>query len=184
MITAHIQDHYGSKSGLLNFSIHQLKLWLGRYRPAQDLTQIKRLVFICSGNICRSPFAEKVARAKGFDAISFGLDCRGGDAANERATALAGAHQGLMEQHRSQNLRDYSAHAGDLLLVMEPEQLTRTKAQLPNSEVALLGLWCKPSVAYLHDPYAASEAFFERCLSAIEDATTHLVESIYAANQN
>ena len=48
-----------------------------------------RLVFVCSGNICRSPFAAEYARALGLPSASFGLHADDGAAANPQALAAA-----------------------------------------------------------------------------------------------
>ena len=97
-------DHrYVHRTAILNLrsiipSRHTRRAWyyglgarLGLYRqygPA-DRGEVRRLVFVCKGNICRSPFAEAVARAAGADAVSYGLDARDGLPANPSAIRTA-----------------------------------------------------------------------------------------------
>lgn len=79
MLTDWIADKYGSKKGLLRFWHFNMRALLGAYKSQNRSSQpFKRLVFLCSGNICRSPYGEVVARSLGIDTISFGLHCRGG----------------------------------------------------------------------------------------------------------
>ena len=75
VIRQFINDNYGSKRGFLNGYKYKLLFSLGFYRSYQkiDFNAVNRLVFICSGNICRSAFGEYMAKAKGLNAVSYGL---------------------------------------------------------------------------------------------------------------
>jgi protein-tyrosine phosphatase len=48
-----------------------------------------RVLFVCTGNICRSPFAEAVARSEGLDAESAGLEAYAGAGPTDDAIAVA-----------------------------------------------------------------------------------------------
>jgi len=87
-----------------------------------DFSRVSRLVFVCSGNICRSPFGAFYAREKGLEVDSCGLHTRGGDPADPRAVAFAERLGIDMMPHRTKNISDYEPRDGDLLLVMEPGQ--------------------------------------------------------------
>ena len=82
-VTHYIKNRFGSKRGLLNAVTYSIRSLLGFYKKHQavSLSKSTRFIFICSGNICRSPLAEYVAKQQGAQAISFGLHTRGGDPA-------------------------------------------------------------------------------------------------------
>jgi protein-tyrosine phosphatase len=166
-----IRDRFGSKRGLVNLMRARLGDALGAFRAQReiDFEQVRRLVFVCSGNICRSPFGAEYARSRGLESDSCGLHTRGGDPADPRAIAFA-ADRGIdLSAHRTKNIRDYRPEPGDLLLAMEPGQLRELQAharerQWPDRvQLSILPLFKRLPSPYLHDPYSASPAFFEHC---------------------
>jgi protein-tyrosine phosphatase len=146
----------------------------GLYRQYQrvDWDQVQRLVFVCSGNICRSPYAAERARSQGIAAISFGVDARGGAGANAAAIRLA-QEAGLdLGRHVSMRATDYQSAPGDLLLAMEPLQLAALQTTIGRNGVqaSLLGLWCRRPLPFLPDPYGNSDGCFRHVFSLIDTA--------------
>src|SRR5690349_21297071 len=78
---------------------------LGLYRRYKqvDWSRVERLVFVCSGNICRSPYAAEYARSLGIPIASFGVDTRGNDTANDVASKVAAARGVDLSNHRSRS---------------------------------------------------------------------------------
>ena len=113
-----IAERYGGKRALLTFVLAQARMYAtGLARPLlPDLKSVKRLVFVCQGNICRSPFAEKLALAQGIPAISFGLAATSGTAANPTALEVAQIRGVSLETHQSLNIMEYAPLPGDLVL--------------------------------------------------------------------
>lgn len=149
----------------------------GFYRQYRrlDWDRVQRLVFVCKGNICRSPYAAELARSRGLPAISFGLDTRGGDAADSSAMR-AGNRAGVdLSRHVSSRVIDYQRRAGDLLLAMEPVQLEPLRALAAGQvQVTLLGLWCDRQIPYLPDPYGRRDGCFARVFELIGEAITNI----------
>jgi protein-tyrosine phosphatase len=181
IITQYIKNRFGSKRGFLNAFLCALKLRLGGYRLYQSvpLDKISRLIFICSGNICRSPLAEYVAKNCGAPAISFGLHCRGGDPADSRAITFAKTLNIDLTPHLTQNISTYIPQAGDLLVGMEPRHAQELEhlfgARVP---ITLAGLWLEKKQAYIHDPYNANSEFFDWCEHQVALAIESLTKSI------
>lgn len=176
--TGFIKNRYGSKKGLLRFCYYEVLRYLGFYKALTqiDLQQVKRLVFVCQGNICRSPLGEAVAKAQGSPATSFGLNTRGGDGADPRAIGWAKA-QGLdLSSHRTQRVDQYQPQQGDLLVAMEPAHVKKLQASFSAApvQITLAGLWLKKPFAYLHDPYNTNIVYFERCESCVNEITKAL----------
>ena len=175
-----IKNRYGSKKGMLRYYKYKLLLCLGLYKKYQkiDLTKIERLVFVCSGNICRSPLAEVQAKKMGFKAVSYGLHCAGGAPADPRAIEFAHKNNLDLTGHESVNIKDYQFSEGDLVVGMEPAHIKPIEAQgIPKECVAVLGWWLKPKRLYIHDPYNTEPYFFEYCESLVVSAVEAMIES-------
>lgn len=174
-----IKNRYGSKRGLLRYIRFEFLRLCGAYRPLKkiDFTKVKRLVFVCHGNICRSPLAEAVARKHNLIATSFGLDTRGGAPADPRAVAWAKEHGYDLDQHVTRRVNQYVPQDGDLLVGMEPKHIVLLRdifAEKP-LQITLAGLWLPKPVAYLHDPYNANSHYFSLCEKSVSDAVNNLI---------
>lgn len=181
-VTETIKNRYGSKKGLLRYIAYELLRMLGVYRELAniDFAKVKRLVFVCHGNICRSPLGEAVARQQGIPAISFGLGTRGNDPADPRAIAWAQANGYNLQEHITKRVDQYEPQEGDLLIGMEPKHIRELHAHFAQApvQITLIGLWLKSSLAYLHDPYNAKPEFFSHCESLVAESTKGLLGAI------
>lgn len=137
-----------------------------------EWSSVKRLVFVCKGNICRSPYAEARARIMGLPCSSFGLEAETGAPADP--TAMRGARaRGLdLTQHRAQTARQFPMAAGDLLMAMEPWHVAALQSRpMPiGTQVTLLGMWCNPIRPHLEDPFGLSDDYFQTCFGIIDNA--------------
>ena len=179
-----IGDNYGSRRGLLRYLQHEAN-W--RFRPGRwtipPLVGIQRLVFVCKGNICRSAMAEVVARSVSFPACSYGLDTHFDKPANPGMVRAARQIGYDLESHQTTPFDDYAHATGDLLLVFEPRHLELLRAGPGEHwDIALLGAWASPRLAYIHDPYGGSECYFRRVALRIEGAVKQLVASTRSQN--
>ena len=142
-----------------------------------------RILFVCAGNICRSPYAEGRARALGFPTASIGLSGISGQPADPQALATAGLLGLDLERHVSRNIADFAAEPGDLLVALEPRQAEALSARYAGDaavQVTLLGLWSKPRRAHLHDPHTLSPAYFRTCFALIDGAVATLLAKVRA----
>ena len=95
---------------------------------------MKRILFICTGNTCRSPLAEGIARKilrdstrHDVEVSSAGTDAWDGGAATDEAL-LVGIERGLdMGAHKSRKLTREIVRDADLILAMSPQHLTAAK---------------------------------------------------------
>src|SRR5690606_1450921 len=145
--------------GFLKYYAFLAKYHLGNFKlySAIDWGRVERLVFVCHGNMCRSPLGEGVSRAGGVDAVSCGLYCRDGAGANPRAISYAESVGLSLEQHKTQNIKHYFSRRTDLMVAMEPEHLNLLAIHRGGAQVTLAGLWAKSPSPYIHDPYNASD---------------------------
>jgi protein-tyrosine phosphatase len=177
-----IKNRYGSKRGLLRYIRFEIFRLCGAYRSLKkiDFTKVKRLVFVCHGNICRSPLAEAVARKYNLPTTSFGLDTRGGAPADPRAVVWANANGYDLDQHLTRRIDQYIPQEGDLLIGMEPKHVLRLKKIFLEKpvQITLAGLWLPKPLAYLHDPYSTNKQYFERCESLVNLVVIRLKEKL------
>jgi hypothetical protein len=62
---------------------------------------------------------------------------------------------------------------------MEPWQAEAVASISNNScAISLLGLWMKPELPYIHDPYSSSLVYFEKCFNQIEKSVCGLAKKI------
>lgn len=181
-----INQRYGSKRGWLNHRKAQVADWLGHWRPYKDIDwdRVDRLVFICMGNICRSPLAECVALDEGYNAISMGVDCTPGMPADPRAIRFGSRYSYDLSAHRTTLLKDSPILSGDLLIGMDSHHIDALRSRDPHpAQVTLLGLWHSKPTAYIHDPYSTDEGFFDQCEQFVVDATKQLLKSAHHARK-
>ncbi len=106
------------------------------------------LLFVCTGNTCRSPMAEAIARsmaaARGLDDLrvsSAGTSAWDGAPASD-AALLVSMERGLdLNAHRAQVLSREVLATADLVLVMGPHHLERAAALGAEPKSHLLTHW-------------------------------------------
>lgn len=175
---------FGTTRGFVRLAIANLLWWLGPYRKYGriDPRRVKRLVFVCQGNICRSPFAQYVAAGAiaNIPVASVGLGASEGEAAFEAALETARSFSIDLSAHRALGARSFEFLDGDLCLVMEDRHIRAILPYLEGKDiqVGLLGLWCRPRFALLYDPHRLSEAYFFSCFDRIRRAVLGLGEAL------
>jgi protein-tyrosine phosphatase len=172
-------ERYGGRRGFLRHLSARAETLVGVHRPLQrlDWGKIDRFVFVCAGNICRSPYAAQRARAAGADAVSFGLQASDGATADPAAMRNA-LQRGLdLDAHRSVRLEISRLRPADLVLLFEPRQL-QSFLRLEGARqahVSLVGLWSAPARPHLTDPYGRSDRYFQECFALIDSSVRALL---------
>lgn len=165
-------EQYGGKRGYLNHVRSRLLYSLGAYREGKriDWASINRLVFVCKGNVCRSPYAAERARILGVPAISCGLEAVEGVAADPAAIRNAIRRNVDLAKHRSSIFDRRHFLETDLVIVFEPWQFVDVRRRIDNRRVnaTLLGIWSRPIRPCIHDPYGQNDEFFSWCYAAID----------------
>ena len=165
-----INQRFGTLRGLIRLGLSYGEVLVGQDGSlASDPSTVRRLVFVCHGNICRSAMADVVARNLGLNVASVGLSTDNGKPAHGPAIDAAKALGYDMNQHRATRVQDFVAQDGDLLLAMEVRHL-RKLAEMPNvshTPRRLLGLHLSPPLPHLHDPYELDPDYMPVCLSRV-----------------
>ncbi|KQY83539.1 MULTISPECIES: low molecular weight protein-tyrosine-phosphatase [Roseateles] len=143
------------------------------------------LLLICTANICRSPMAEAIFRAKLGDVFktiaSAGVhaDPRGGPVDARAAAALARHNYGLDRKWRSRRVEPEDLGQYDLVLVMESEHADALRAKASPEHHARIALLTDfvPELAGqdVPDPYFGPVQGFDAVIGMIERAAQRLL---------
>ena len=176
-----MQREFANHRGLVRTVLADLMWRCGPYRQFGRVRwpDVQRLVFVCQGNVCRSPFAHRLALAQTPDlpVVSFGLATTTGVGANELAAEVADDFAIDLGPHRATDMSDFEMAEGDLYIVMEDRHIRWLAPHLRDRkvQVVLLGLWCRPRFALLYDPYGQSRDYFATCFDRIHRAVDNLL---------
>ncbi len=148
-----------------------------------------KVLFVCLGNICRSPTAEAVFRARAAGAgLDIEIDSAGtgawhtGESPDPRSME-AGEKRGYSfsgQSARAVNNTDFAIF--DYILAMDGKNLAHLQDMCPPKFSGHLGLFLdfakNSSVAEVPDPYYGGESGFEHVLDLIEAACDGLIKEI------
>lgn len=148
-----------------------------------------RILFVCMGNICRSPTVEAVARVElaraGLDVEVGSAGTEGyhlGDRADARAIAMAEAHGYPLQAHRARQVVAADFERFDHLLVMDHVNLRALLGRTPavaRGRVALfLPFAGLADAEELPDPYYGTEADFRVALDLLRRGVAALARRL------
>ncbi len=149
-----------------------------------------RVLFVCLGNICRSPTAEGVFRreleaaglAQRVEVDSCGIgDWHVGKSPDPRAAAAARRRGIDLSELCARQLAADDFQRFDYLLAMDQDNLAVLQAQCPDGCKAHIGLFLDFAGHVdraVPDPYYGGEQGFEEVLDLIESASRGLVDDI------
>ena len=147
-----------------------------------------RILFVCMGNICRSPMVEAVARVEFARAgIAAHVESAGtedyhvGAPADRRAIRIAEAQGYPLAAHRARQVNAADFMTFDYLLAMDHVNLRALKHVQPQRPKAVptlfLGEAGQPD-AQVPDPYYGSDEDFEHVLALARDGIAALIERL------
>lgn len=175
-----IETRFGTVRGLARLVLSYAEV-IGGVAPilVPEEDSVRRLVFLCHGNICRSPFAAYVAKNAGRSTASFGLSTTTGLPAHPPVQAIAKTKGYDLTPHHSMTVEDFTSLPGDLLVAMEVRHLRKLAAveRLRSVPRILLGCHLDLPIPHLHDPYSLGERYMKTCLERIEKAVFNLCET-------
>jgi protein-tyrosine-phosphatase/predicted ATP-grasp superfamily ATP-dependent carboligase len=136
------------------------RLALRRHREIRSRLEttgaLRRILFVCQGNICRSPFAAAAGRRvlPHLEIDSAGLDPREGRNAPPFFLDLAQRRGEDLTTHKSRSLHESQLEQADLILAMDLDNYEALLAAYPYlaARVTLLGLFAYPPLVSVRDP--------------------------------
>lgn len=151
----------------------------------------QRILFVCLGNICRSPAAEGVLSAlverEGLGE-HFEIDSAGtygghaGDAADYRMREAAFV-RGYRLTHRSRRIEEEDFFNFDRIIVMDDNNLRDVERLAPTpeakSKIERFVSLCRnhPDAHYVPDPYYEGREGFEKVLDLLEDGCSQIISA-------
>jgi len=140
--------------------------WWARWRARSALASARRVLFICYGNICRSPFAEQVARSAlgKRNVSSAGFFPKEGRASPENAVRAASEFGVDLSGHRSRVLTAQDVAQADAIFVFDRANLSDLLKAFPNARrrVHFLGVLDADGPLNIPDPWGSNlERFSE-----------------------
>ena len=148
------------------------------------------VLFVCMGNICRSPTAEGVFRhvvteaglADRFEIDSAGTHAYHIDEAPDRRARAAAEKRGVsLENIVARRVADTDFEQFDYIIAMDEDNQQRLLEQAPEEQQSKIHLFLSFSandVTDVPDPYYGGAVGFERVLDLVEMAAKDLLKSI------
>jgi protein-tyrosine phosphatase len=151
-----------------------------------------RILFVCWGNICRSPAAEgvmrhlveKCGRSEQIICDSAGtMDMHTGKSPDQRMRQTAKA-RGIVLDSRAREIQSDDFHTFDLILTMDEKNRSDVmrRYDTQKSPTAKVQMFCdyaqNHDLTEVPDPYYGGQQGFELVMDLLEDGCSHLLQSI------
>lgn len=153
------------------------------------------LLFVCTGNTCRSAMAEAVAQQLinqnpkeygAFQVTSAGVMCAGTTPASPQAIVIAEKNGCDLSQFTAKQITEELAAAADYIFVMTRSHKMMLDSAMPqySDKVFLLNAYAEgnPTAPDIPDPFGGSEEEYAQCFAVLKESIQIVLEKIKDSN--
>lgn len=147
-----------------------------------------RILMVCLGNICRSPLAEGILRAKAAaNGLKWEIDSAGlggwheGEAPHQRSIAVANQHGIDISRQRARKIEKNDFDAFDVIFPMDIDnrdalyEMASTREQRDKVRLIMDVVYPNKNVS-VPDPYYSNEAAYQNVFEMLDAACDKVVE--------
>lgn len=148
---------------------------------------MQKILFVCTGNICRSAMAEQIARQLGakrgldleFDSAGVS-DEEHGNPMDPRAVRVMGAHGYQAEAHRAKQVTRSMLDDSDLAVGFTGAHVSRMRRINPDANIRLMTDFDPAATpgSDISDPWYGGQEDFEIAINEIEAAVVGMLDEI------
>jgi protein-tyrosine phosphatase len=148
------------------------------------------ILFVCLGNICRSPLAEGVFRdavQQAGQSAAFSLDSAGtgawhqGNPPDPRSIDIAEKYGIDISGQRARQVQTADFEDFDLILAMDRSNLAALRATAPKTSRAQIRLFLEAPAEDIPDPYYGGEEGFETIYAMLRKGSDKLLDDLLSA---
>jgi len=156
---------------------------------------VRNILFVCTGNTCRSPLAEGFLKkllakssSSGMEIGSAGLDALPGSSASFHSVQVALKNSVSLEEHQARLVTAELIEQADLILVMEAGHRSHLVDRYPQAsdKIYLLRHFARygSQERGIPDPYGGNLEAYRFCFEDIKECVESLHEWLLAARQS
>ena len=170
---------------------------LGAYRKYSQAIpgRVRSVLFVCYGNIMRSPMAEAMLKRalaeQGINCVgvqSAGLHARAGHEAHPLARRVSRAIGLPLDNHRAQLLTPEMVASSDVIFAMDFENLAELCAVHPDAKnkIHMLSAFAegKQRNREIADPYYGDEETTRQCYAVLMQCVRNLAQNVFPARES